>query len=338
MTYSKGSSPHKVKAPKAVSGRVEAIAGKSRILFDPELLSSTDVVQLDVLPLFFDRVLVPDPTGANLNRWGLDPVRLGLLADADIATPIATGSSPLTEFLESRQLARKDILPDEEFYVLYERAVGEDQRDPRLEGLCSELSELMKREVTVDSLAFNANWDFLVSMALSAPIASSSSSRRLWEYKLSLIGEPPPPNAPTKETSAEAAVSFLKEYTLKVPSQLTIDDLKNLRSEKVAHDFRTWFSETLFRARTADRIGGIDIAKSIVKEFDELLKQYETRKGYAIAFGQAVVAVGLSALIGPLGGVLSVGSLPAWKILVSKAAVRWGSQRWVGIMTDFKRR
>lgn len=339
MTFSSDSHPHKTRVSKAIQDRLGTVAGGSRILFDPEVLTSNDAVQFDVLPLLFDRVLIPDPTRFNVARWKLDARRLELLVAEDIATPIATGAAPLSEFPTSRQLTREDILKDAEFFSLYEHAVAEDQKDPQVAQLCSDLSDRANREVTVESVAFNANWDFLVSMALRAPIASSSVFQSLWDYKLSMFGEPRLPNAPAKETSAEVAVSFLKDYTLKLPSQLTIDDLKALRKENVARNFRNWFSEALSMARVSSKVDGIDVNKTMIKEFEELVKHREARQNYAVTVGEALVAVGLSPIIGPLGAVVAVGATtPPFKLLASRAASHWGSQRWIGIFTDVRRR
>src|SRR5437867_3980349 len=111
-------------------GRVRPTNIGSRVLVDPELLPGHGAAEIAVLPLLFDRIVLPEPTPSNLVRWGLNEERVRLLIGHKIILPIATGTTPLDGYPEAFQLTRGDVLPDEAFLTLYQEAIQADMADP----------------------------------------------------------------------------------------------------------------------------------------------------------------------------------------------------------------
>src|SRR5439155_16040609 len=123
--------------------------------------------------------LLPNPDQSRVATWGFDQDRLNGFASEGIVVPIVTGEEPLDSFPPNSQITRFQILPDEEFYALYQRAVAADLEDTNFDPIVKELSQAIGRALPSDQVAFDANWDFLLSLRLRAPVAGSAATRSL---------------------------------------------------------------------------------------------------------------------------------------------------------------
>jgi hypothetical protein len=327
----------KIRPPRLTNeaASIETKLGRGgRILVDPDLLPGSGALELSVLPILFDKVLLSNPDHTRILSWGLDQSHLSALAEQKIVTPIAAGETHLDNFPPNSQVTRTELLPDEEFYALYQRAVAADMEDPDFDSIVHETGRAIGHDVPKDVAAFDANWDFLLSLRLRAPVASSSASRRLWAYKLSSLETFREPGAPSShQDSARDLSDFIVKYTLRLPSSLTIDELRAIRDDEVARKFRAWFHGALSRARTRSSVTAIGVDELLLREFRELLESHLSRIELGAGIVTASIMTGVGLIIGPAEGIVSVVTYPLFKRLVARAAARWGSQRWIEVIT-----
>ncbi len=330
----------KIRPPRSISGTrdIESKLGTGRILLDPDLLPGSGSTEFSVLPLLFDKLIVPNPAPDRITGWGLDSSRLRALAEAKMLVPLAAGDLPLENFPPISQVTRSEILPDDEFYALYQRAVAADLEDPDFQSIVDEISRGIGHGIPKDVVAFDANWDFLLSLRLNAPVASNQAIQHLWSYKLSSLGDPHQPGVPPLHESAKDLFAFLAKYTLRLPSSLTIDELRGLRKEAAARKFRVWFWTALSRARTRSSATGIAADELLLREFRELLSSHASRIERGAEIVTASVMAGVGLILGPAEGIASAVTYPVFKGLVSKAVAIWGPQRWMEVIAGLSDR
>jgi hypothetical protein len=314
---------------------LETTLGGGRILADPELLPNWGKTELSVLPLLFDRLLLPNPDQDRVASWGFDPDQLNGLVSEGIVVPIVAGEEPLESFPPNSQITRFQLLPNEEFYALYQRAVAADMEDTNFDPIVKELSRAIGRTLPIDHVAFDANWDFLLSLRLHAPVAGSAATRCLWRYKLASLGTRGEFSVPPEE-SAQDLFSFLTKYTLRLPSSLTIDELRAFRQEAVSRKFRKWFYEALSEARTRSSLTKIDIDELLLRDFGELIDSHTSRLKRVAEIVTATVMAGVGLIVGPAAGIVSALTYPVFRRLVDKAAATWGAQRWIEVLAGFE--
>jgi len=327
--------PTKIKVP-IQSDLPQRLQG-SRILFDPQLHFGNRDGQLTTLALLFGRIAVPEPTPLNLVHWGMDSTRFRSFVEEGIVVPLATGSEPLKDYPDAHQVTRAALIPDAPFFHDYEATVAEDRNDAELLAIVKDLSVQSGAAVTVDSIAFNANWDLVLSLRLNAPVATDMYSRRILGYKCSVAAGGGPLASPSVDDSSHFLAKLLSKQALALPTNLTIDDIRELRKERVANSFRSWFFSELSRARTFERPPGVEVEDHLLRGFRELVEAKAKHIEYRTAPIAAAISVGVGAVLGPLEGIASAAGYPLIRELIRRATDRWGSQRWVDILTDFKK-
>ena len=307
----------------------------SRVIVDPELLPGWGATEIAVLPLLFDQLLLPEPSLTNLDRWGLDRKQVTTLTEHGIVVPVTVANTPLSLYPSDLQITRADLLPDPEFQRLYQEAVDFDLTDQELEGVRMRVEESFGRALPQDIVAFNFNWDFLVSMCTGAPVASSRLTGSLWTYKLSLVGSASVEN----DLSADAASElerFLTNYSLRLPSSLSMDELLELRRDSVARKFRAWFSGAVALARKRELASGVSVNEQVTRDFTDLLERRSARIDRAGDAITALFAVGVGSIVGVPEGVAAVLLNPVFKRLARRAASLWGAQRWIDVVVSLR--
>lgn len=307
----------------------------SRVIVDPELLPGWGAKEIAVLPLLFDQLLLPEPSLTNLDRWGLDRKRVATLTEHGIVLPVTVANAPLSIYPSDLQITRADLLPDPEFQRLYQDAVEFDLNDQELEGVRMRVEEGFDRALPLDIVAFNLNWDFLVSMCLGAPVASSHLTGPLWSYKLGLVGLASVANDLSADAASELE-SFFTTYSLRLPSSLSIDELLELRRDSVARKFRDWFSGVVALARKREQTSGIRVNEQVTREFTDLLERRSARIDRAGDAITALFAVGVGSIVGVPEGVAAVLLNPVFRRLARRAASLWGAQRWIDVVVSLR--
>jgi hypothetical protein len=256
------------------------------------------------------------------------------MVKSDVVIPISVRDDPLPEYGDKKQLTRASLLGDTEFLGLYESAVREDQEDAVLADLVRTSATETGLPLSVESVAFNINWDFLVSLRLAAPAVTDEALRRICLHKLSLMrsGE----STPSTSGAPKALSDFIENYTLHFPRSLSLDDILELRKEKVARSFRGWFYRALSKTRTSLGPPSATVDRQLLSQFQELLDS-RSRKRLAARTVVVAIAAGASASLGLAAGGVTLGAGFAFDTLVSRAAARWGSARWIDVFTRIRK-
>jgi len=127
----------------------------------------------------------------------------------------------------------------------------------------------------------------------------------------------------------QALSYFLKSRPLKVPQQLSMDDLIEFRKDKKAIEFRVWLNNIIQEAKSKGTNNAIDIGRELRMDFQELCKGYEDRSNL-IATTISGVATTIAGIIGgPIGGLVAV---PSYLISLKAVKLLWekyGTNNWV---------
>jgi hypothetical protein len=290
---------------------------------------------LDSLTLLVDRVIVVDPTVLNLDSWRYPRGRFQRFAESGIFIPLFSRPSGGKPTYAS--LFRKEIMKDQFFLGDYSDAVEFDLNDA---DFCS---LVRSKHLDPTEVAFSVNWDLILAQALQAPIVTSRKFIPVIHHK---IAETADQFTQYLDMRSRAIVlrRFLSRLNILCPQDLDPDLVIELRKEKAAKGFRTWFCKELERAMIAKRIARVRLDEKVYESFKQLLEEQEhkTSRISNVLTGVFAGIVGLlSQSAGIPAGAAAVpagafGALAFPKILTSLWK-KVGPRNWLLIMADVSR-
>ena len=145
------------------------------------------------------------------------------------------------------------------------------------------------------------------------------------------------PNLMSEEAYRDTVSRFLFRVLQRLPSSLSLDELKSFRKDKVARDFRKWLQTEFSRAILDKKITGRDLDEAMARDFLELTQSYSrigSKLSWTVTGG---VTIASSILAGPFAGVATAtGSLILPK-LVSMFWKRYGPRNWAYLLLALKK-
>lgn len=311
----------------------------SRVLVDAVFAPKPIGRFLDILPLLTDKVIVYDPSVRNLRSWGFDEGRFRSLVDERIFIPLFAHSP--SDFEPNDCITRKDLLPDSEFWGEYDSSISSDLEDDNLLTAISRVATVSQQ--TSGDLVFSLNWDVLISQILSSPIVAADRFENVWAYKFDKTIQDLSELSGRRVAAGGGALhKFLYRAIKKLPSELTVNDLKRLREERAARRFREWFSGALDRAMTTKKVTQVKPDEAIYMDFIDLAEKANKgiNKAAEIAGVSISGAVGLfsTAMGYPAAGVGgTIGSTVVLPRLIKKVWGRFSPDNWVFVLMSLRR-
>ena len=229
-------------------------------------------------------------------------------------------------------LTRDDIIGDRDFFYAYNEHLRDD-----FEG--DELNRFIKtvlpnqNEYSAEDIVFSMDWDLIVSQALNANSLITSELKPLWELKFSKL---------FNEEKTSLMRDFLVNYTLKIPKDFTIDQIKNLRKDNASKEIRKWFESTCNKISTLEFRGDIDIndGEILLREFQDMLYAEERKiqkfSKYGAAISSTVISiVGFS--VNPVVVIAGPVSSPIVSSLIERIYKKFGKNNWTFLLADIKK-
>ena len=219
-------------------------------------------------------------------------------------------------------------MKDQIFLGNYTEAVEFNLDDPDFDSL------IRSKHFDPEEIAFSLNWDLILAQVLQAPIVTSRGFAPVIQYK---INETIDHIARHTNLSKRAFVlrRFLSRLNLLFPQDLDPDVLIELRKEKPARKFRSWFGKEIERAMIASKVADVELDEALYRSFTELLSQQRQNRNR-----MATVLTGF--LAGTVGlfthgiGALPVTALGAFAFprIVTSLWKKMGPTNWVLILSD----
>lgn len=181
---------------------------------------------------------------------------------------------------------------------------------------------------------FNAsdelNIDLIDSLYLNSPLLVPPQLKSIWAHKFERMIKQSRAIIPSLEypEKIQALSYFLKSRPLKIPQQLSIDDLIEFRKDKEAIEFRMWLDNVIQVAKSKGVANTIDLGQELRMDFQELCKSYEDRSNI-VATSISGMATSIAGIIGgPIGGLVAV---PSYLISLKAVKLLWekyGTNNW----------
>ena len=333
----------KVRIPH-LRGRTELLEG-SKVFVDPAYSPQFFIERLDVLPLLVDKVMVYEPSKANLKKWNYPIERFCEFVREGIFVPLFIERPIDIDVNEKQCLFRTDLLEDFVFLREYDKAVSEDLEDREFEKLA--LNACGGNSKCVTDLIYSINWDIIVSQILETPIFINEDLKPLWKYKyektirdISRIT-----NTPELVDKSHIVKKFLYLKIHRLPMNLSIDEVKEFRKEKVATEFRRWLKEVFSRMVKEEEFKQVRPERDLLERFEELANTYRRKTQITGALIGGAIGVALSSLGANFAGIpstiISLLTLPlpyAFIRIIRKMWKLFGPNNWVFLLLDLEKK
>lgn len=306
----------------------------SKAYTDPFSLGNNISNRLDVLLLLLDRVFVTEPTKENLGKWNYDQSRFFSLVQERMFVPVYIANDPIEVFGGENYLIRKNIVEDIEFNSIYDAWTEEDSKDRTFNRLARQACLIHETPLDV---SFNLGWDLIISQMLVAPIVIGKRYENLLKYRIeSSARDMIADNFRRDESTRDTVTKFLHRILNRLPSSLSIDDLKSFRRDGGARHFREWFRDAYSKAVETKKAIGIDIDEAMERDFNELVRQH-SKRGSGISWAiTGSVAITSALFAGPLAGVMSATGSAILPKAVTSFWKRYGSRNWTYLIIRMK--
>lgn len=309
---------------------------------------------IDLLPLLFDKIISAHNSYLGETRWVSKYYSIERIEELCKNQILTFYEKPIVvEERNNRPLCTSLCTPlerwirDEGYFILGE---WDDEKSKTLRELVfedwedGELSKFKKQlpfsfdgyyvnSYCVDSdfvVSIDLNKNLMDAFYLNSPLLVHPQLKSIYAYKFESIIKQSKAVIPSVEYPEKIQVlsKFLRSNPLKVPQQLSLDDLIEFRKDRKAIEFRIWLNNVFQEAKSKGIDNAIDISQELRVDFQELCKSYEDRSNL-IATTISGMATTIAGIIGgPLGGLVSVPSyltsLKAVKLLWEK----YGTNNW----------
>lgn len=260
-----------------------------------------------------------------LERWIYDKgyfIPDALSKDETLLTPKQWESLSLQE--------KHDVIQERLVFLNFSLSVMEDLKDEELSKLIMRLLDSDASDAEVYMEKVGITMDLIYSFCLNSSFLIPPQLKPILVHKFERIIKQSKVIIPSLEYSEkiQALAYFLKSSPLKIPQQLSIDDLIEFRKDKKAIEFRIWLNNAVQDAKTKGIDNAIDLGQDLRMDFQELCTSYKDRSNLvaAVISGMGTTIAGIIA--GPLGGLTAVpsylSSLKGVKLLWEK----YGTNNW----------
>jgi len=284
---------------------------------------------IEPLALLVDEVFIYDPRKLFFS-YEYPKSKFNELVKEEVFVPVFVQRPK--DYEVSFCLTRNDIIGDWDFFPTYSQHIEEDTKDERLIKLIESALNISDKNL-INDLIFSISWDLIVSQALKAYCLTPSRLKPIWEYKFSKI---------LGEEKVRIMREFLVNYTLKVPKDLSIDQIKKLRKDKASRGLRRWFENMYNKLKDVQfqkdmKINSIEV---LLREFQEMLNAEEKRIQKLSKYGATISLtfinlVGL--LITPLISVVSPIAVISISTIIEKIWKHFGRSNWIFMLLDLKK-
>jgi len=302
----------------------------SRIYIDPAYFPFSCAEQLNVLPLLIDKILVFEPSKENLKTWNYPFEMFSSLVEEQVFVPIFLDKNDEVPYRIC--IYREDLMPNELFFGEYEKAIDEDLNDSTF----IQIAESMNLDP--DIMAFSLNWDLIVAQILKSPILTTERLGALWLYKFQkMIYEI---NSITKIPESVKKSNILKSFFYRtierLPSDLTVDEILEFRSDKAAREFRNWLSNEINKIMGMSKVTEVSFDEELYRDFTDLLDAYKDRINLVSCTITAIVAAIVGILAGPLASLPPIIGPLFFPKLVKAFWKKYGPNNWIFLMLELK--
>ena len=298
-----------------------------KVYVDPFYFQNSFSDYIEPLSLLADEVFVYNPTNW-LSSENYSQSKFKDFVEEEIFIPIYNEPP---DYEIPLYLTRDDIIGDGDFFYAYNEHLRDDFEDDELNRFIKTVLP-NQSEYSAEDIVFSMDWDMIVSQALNANSLITSELKPLWELKFSKIFNEEKPNAMR---------DFLVNYTLKIPKDLTIDQIKNLRKDNASKGIRKWFETTYNKISTLESHESVDLnaGEILLREFQEMLYVEERRTQKFSKYGATIPSilitiVGLS--VDPVGSIAGPVSSPAVSYLIERIYKKFGKNNWTFLLADIK--
>ncbi len=294
---------------------------------------------IDTAALISDRVILVNPTVANLKFWEYPLKRFNALAKENLLIGIYLSEKPKHYEISGVHYARKDLIEDKLFFPDYDLAIELDSKDENLIELIQKTySE--KTSIEIEDYIYCLNWDLILAQVLNCPIISTTQQQSLWEYKVKQI---------FKEVSAtqeslrvkddvNLAMKIILDTTKQLPSDLTEEQILTFRRNSASKNFREWFGTELSKALVAESITGISHEEQIHQRFDELVSSHKD----SLMLRTIVSSIGVAVInllgFSPLTPVVPIAVNYGLPKLLRSIWKKYSKNNWVFFLLDMKKK
>jgi len=298
-----------------------------KVYVDPFYFQNSFSDYIEPLSLLADEVFVYNPTNW-LSSENYPQSKFEDFVEDEIFIPIYN-EPPSYEV--PLYLTRDDIIGDGDFFYAYNEHLRDDFEDDELNRFIKTVLP-NQNEYSAEDIVFSMDWDLIVSQALNANSLITSELKPLWELKFSKL---------FNEEKTSAMRDFLVNYTLKIPKDFTIDQIKNLRKDTASKGLRKWFETTYNKISTLEYHEDVDLngVEILLREFQEMLYAEERRTQNFSKYGAAIPSilitiVGLS--VDPAASIAGPMLNPPISSLIERMYKKFGKNNWTFLLADIK--
>jgi hypothetical protein len=232
---------------------------------------------------------------------------------------------------ESLSLQEKhDFVQKTLAFANFALSLKEDLKDEELSKLIIRLLDSDASDASVSLSKMGINMGLIYSFSLDSSLLIPPQLKPILVHKFQRIIKQSKAIIPSPEYSEEiqALAYFLKSSPLKIPQQLSIDDLIEFRKDKKAIEFRLWLNNVVQEAKTKGIDNAIDIGQELRMEFQELCTSYKDRSNLVAGVISGIATTIAGIIAGPLGGLAAV---PSYLTSLKGVKLLWeiyGTNNW----------
>lgn len=297
------------------------------VYVDPFYFQDSFSDYIEPLSLLADEIFVYDPTNW-LSSENYSQSKFKDFVEEEIFIPIYNEPP---DYEVPFYLTRDGIIGDGDFFYAYNEHLRDDFEDDELNRFIKTVLPNQSK-YSAEDIVFSMDWDMIVSQALNANSLITSELKPLWELKFSKI---------LNEEKTSTMRDFLVNYTLKMPKDFTIDQIKNLRTDNGSKKIRKWFETTYHKISTLESHENVDLndGEILLREFQEMLYVEERRTQKFSKYGAAIPSilitiVGLS--VDPVASIAGPVSSPVVSSLIERIYKKFGKNNWTFLLADIK--
>lgn len=299
-----------------------------KVYVDPFYFQDSFSDYIEPLSLLADEIFVYDPTNW-LSPENHSQSKFKDFVEEEIFIPIYNEPP---DYEVPLYLTRDGIIGDGDFFYVYNEHLRDDFENDELNRFIKTVLPNQSK-YSAEDIVFSMDWDMIVSQALNANSLITSELKPLWELKFSKI---------LNEEKTSAMRDFLINYTLKMPKDFTIDQIKNLRKDNASKKIRKWFETTYNKISTlkSHENAGLNDGEILLREFQEMLYVEERRTQNFSKYGAAIPSILITIVGFSVDPVASIAAGPVSSLVVSSLIERiykkFGKNNWTFLLADIK--
>lgn len=298
------------------------------VYIDPFYFQNSFSDYIEPLSLLADEVFVYNPTNW-LSSENYSQSKFKDFIEKEIFIPIYNEPP---DYEVPLYLTRDDIIGDGDFFYAYNEHLRDDFEDDELNRFIKTVLP-NQNEYSAEDIVFSMDWDLIVSQALNANSLITSELKLLWELKFSKLFN-------AEKTSVMS--DFLINYTLKIPKDFTIDQIKNLRKDNASKRLREWFETTYNKISALEFRGNLNMndGEILLREFQDMLYAEERKIQKLSKYGAAISSTVISIVgfsVNPVVGIAGPVSSPIASSLIERIYKKFGKNNWTFLLADIKK-